>query len=379
MHKLTFHNLGNADSTRIDLDNGMKLLIDFGDQRDAKDLTDKRVDLSQTLRDDLKQSGKDCFDVTVFTHLDSDHIQRSSDFFEFDHAKKYQGGDRIKMPMMWVPAAALLETNNKGDAAVIQAEAKHRLKNDYGIRVFSSPGMLDTWFKKNNIDPEDRRHAITRAGETVPGFSLDDQGVEFFCHSPFATRSDDGKRLDRNDDAIALHVTFKYAGLITRALFFSDLSYDVIADIVNVTESHAKSDKSRLQRLMWDIQKISHHCSYRALASEKGKSKTQPDETVARLFESYAQHKAIIVSTSKPIPSDDSDDQPPHRQAAAYYRQSAADQFGEFKVTMEHPSKAKPKPLVIKIDSLGVAIEKEIVASTAAVASATAPRAGNKR
>src|SRR6056297_1435486 len=89
----------------------------------------------------------------------------------------------------------------------------------------------------------------------------------------FATRSDDGKRLDRNDDAIALHVTFKYAGLITRALFFSDLSYDVIADIVNVTESHAKSDKSRLQRLMWDIQKISHHCSYRALAREKGKSK----------------------------------------------------------------------------------------------------------
>lgn len=376
MHKLTFHSLGNADSTLIDLDNGMKILIDYGDERDANAPSDKRIDLAEALRSNLKKSGKDNFDVNVFTHLDSDHINRSSDFFEFDHAKKYQGGDRVKMPMMWVPAAAILESGNSGDASVIQAEAKHRLKKNYGIRVFSSPGMLDSWFATNGIKPADRAHLITRAGETVPGFSLDEEGVEFFCHSPFATRSEDGKLLDRNKDAIALHATFSYGGRTTRALFLSDLTYDVIADIVRVTEYHAKKDPARVQRLMWDIQKISHHCSYTALAEEKGKSKTEPDETVGRLFSKYGQQKAIIVSTSKPIPSDDSDKQPPHRQAANYYRETAEDKFGDFKVTMEHPSKANPKPLVLKIDSLGVAIEKAIVVGAASITAAPAPRAG---
>lgn len=376
MHKLTFHTLGNADSTRIDLENGLKILIDYGDERDPKNPQDKRIDLAETLRSDLKKSGKDRFDVNVFTHLDSDHINRSSEFFEFDHAKKYQGGDRVKMPMMWVPAAAILETGNDRDARVVQAEAKWRLDKNYGIRVFSSPGMLDGWFASKKIKPADRAHLITNAGETVEGFSLAHDGVEFFCHSPFATRSDQGKLLDRNKDAIALHATFLSGGRCSRALFLSDLTYDVIADIVRVTEWHGKKDPSRLQRLMWDIQKISHHCSYTALSEDKGTNKTKPDPYVDRLFRDYGQEHGVIVSTSKPIPTDDSDIQPPHRQAANYYRDVAQDEFREFKVTMENPNKNSPKPLVIKIDGMGVAVEKQVIVGAASIISSPAPRAG---
>lgn len=378
MHRLTFHPLGNADSTRIDLENGMKILIDYGDERDPKDPQDKRIDLAETLRSDLKKSVKDSFDVNVFTHLDSDHINRSSEFFEFDHAKKYQGGDRVKMPMMWVPAAAILETGNSGDASVIQAEAKWRLEKNYGIRVFSSPGMLDSWFASKKIKPADRAHLITNAGETVKGFSLADDGVEFFCHSPFATRSEDGKLLDRNKDAIALHVTFCSGGCYSRALFLSDLTYDVIADIVRVTEWHGKKDPSRLQRLMWDVQKISHHCSYTALAEDKGVNKTKPDPYVDRLFRDYGQEHGVIVSTSKPIPTDDSDIQPPHRQAANYYRDVEKDEFRQFKVTMNHPNATRPKPLVIKIDGMGVTVEKEVIIGAAPIISSPAPRAGDE-
>ncbi len=376
MHKLTFHPLGNADSTLVDLENGKKILIDYGDERDPKNPQDKRIDLAETLRSDLKKSGKDSFDVNVFTHLDSDHINRSSEFFEFDHARKYQGGDRVKMPMMWVPAAAILENGNDRDARVIQAEAKWRLENNYGIRVFSSPGMLDGWFATKKIKPADRAHLITNAGETVEGFSLADDGVEIFCHSPFATRSDQGKLLDRNKDAIALHATFLSGGRYSRALFLSDLTYDVIADIVRVTEWHGKKDPSRLQRLMWDVQKISHHCSYTALAEDKGTNKTKPDPYVDRLFRDYGQEHGVIVSTSKPIPTDDSDIQPPHRQAANYYRDVAQDEFREFKVTMENPNKTSPKPLVIKIDGMGVAVEKQVIVGGASIISSPAPRAG---
>lgn len=378
MHKLTFHPLGNADSTRIDLENGAKILIDYADMRDAKDASDKRIDLPSTLRADLRKAGVGSFDVVVFTHLDQDHINRSSEFFEFDHASKYQGGQRVKMPMMWVPAAAILETKNEDDARVIQAEAKFRLKRGSGIRIFSSPGMLDDWLTDQGIAPASRAHLITNAGETVPGFSLDDDGVEFFCHSPFATRSDEGKLLDRNKDSIALHITFRSGGTESRALFLSDLTYDVIADIVRVTEWHAKKDPSRAERLMWDVQKISHHCSYTALGAEKGNTKTTPDEKVDRLFRHYGQKHGVIVSTSKPIPTDDSDKQPPHRQAANYYKDVAQEEFREFKVTMENPNKTSPKPLVIKIDYLGIAIEKAVVvgAGAAAITSSPTPRAG---
>lgn len=379
MHKLTFHPLGNADSTRVDLENGSKILIDYADMPDPLDSKDKRIDLPKELRADLKKFKKDNFDVVVFTHLDRDHINRASEFFEFDYAAKYRGGERVKMPMMWVPAAAILEEACDGDAAVIQKEAKHRLRENYGVRVFSSPGMLDKWFRDNKIKPAERAHLITNAGETVKGFSLEKDGVEFFCHSPFATRTAAGTLFDRNKDSIALHITFRSGGVDSRALFLSDLTYDVIADIVKVTEWHAKKDKSRLARLMWDIQKISHHCSYTALSDDKGKEKTKPDEMVDRLFRHYGQKHGVIVSTSKPIPSDDSDVQPPHRQAASYYREVAQDEFREFKVTMETPSKTSPAPLVIKIDQFGVTPEKAMLLGASSIASSPAPRAGDGR
>lgn len=84
MHELTFHPLGNADSTRIDLENGTKILIDYADMRDAKDPTDKRIDLPETLRSDLRKARKDRFELVVFTHLDRDHINRSSPVVSID-------------------------------------------------------------------------------------------------------------------------------------------------------------------------------------------------------------------------------------------------------------------------------------------------------
>ena len=41
MHKLTFFPLGNADCCLIDLENGKKILFDFGDQGNPDDKKDK--------------------------------------------------------------------------------------------------------------------------------------------------------------------------------------------------------------------------------------------------------------------------------------------------------------------------------------------------
>jgi hypothetical protein len=126
----------------------------------------------------------------------------------------------------------------------------------------------------------------------------------------------------------------------------------------------------------WDVFKIAHHCSYLALGPEKGKTRTQPVEEVAWLFEDQGHSDGIIVSTRCPIPNNDDSDLPPHRQAANYYQEVADDKDGEFRVTMEHPDAANPKPLVIWIDQRKATLEKAFSGGVAAIVSRPAPRAG---
>lgn len=136
---ITVFNLGNADTTRIDFNNGKKILIDYADmRRGSTDSKDKRVDLPNELRKDLAAAKRDYYDAVAFTHLDRDHTVGSSEYFYFLHALKYQGVGRIKIKEMWVPAAVILENGCEDDARVINAEARYRLKQGNGIRVFST-------------------------------------------------------------------------------------------------------------------------------------------------------------------------------------------------------------------------------------------------
>ena len=63
--------------------------------------------------------------------------------------------------------------------------------------------------------------------------TLDDHGVEFFVHSPFATRQDDNELEIRNDDALVMQATFRVDGVLTKVLLFADINYDVIGERVS--------------------------------------------------------------------------------------------------------------------------------------------------
>lgn len=372
MPTITCYPLGNADCSRIDLDDGRQLLVDFADVR-------ADYDLGGTLREDLRKKKRDGYDVVAFTHFDRDHICGASDFFWLDHAKTYQGDGRPKIKTLWVPAAAILETGNTGDSRALRQEARHRLKQNYGVRVFSTPGLLTDWLKAAGIDPEDRAHLFVDAGKLVPDFSLGADGAEFFAHSPFATRSDDGRLINRNKDCLAFQATFSVGGRTTRAHFFADLTADEIDQIVRTTEWHAEhTDASRSDRLRWDVFHLPHHSSYLSLhPSERGATKTTPLPRIARLYEEYGERGAILVSTSRPVRTYDDND-PPHKEAARYYR-DVAEGHGNarnYVVTMEHPSIGNPKPLKIKIDRFGASVVKRGGSGSAAVAGAVPPRAG---
>lgn len=370
MHKVTFYPVGNADSCLIELDNGRNIVFDFADVASKTDAEEKRIDLEKALRDALDEAGRKDVDTVAFSHLDRDHINRSTEVFAFDHADKYQGGDRIPVKTFWAPAAALLETNPTLEGRIIRQELRHRLREDYGVQIFSRPDALDDWMRSEDIDPNERRHRITDAGKLAPGFTLASDGVEFFVHSPFAERGDDGKLTERNEAGLFMQATFKAGERLTRVILAADCGYEVIESLIRQTRKRKNHD-----RLLWDINNIPHHCSYKSLAAEKGTTMTDPAEPTRWLYETQSQPGGILVSTSCPIPTEDTD-QPPHRQAAAYYRDVVKPKAGRFMVSMEEPSIAKPEPIVFTIDSLGVTLKRAILTSTGAAVGGDAPRAG---
>jgi len=102
-HQIKFYPVGNGDACQIIMSSGQRMLFDYF-QRNADEAgDDPRIDLKNHLSDELKKAKRDYFDVVAFTHADRDHIQGSTDFFELQHAAKYQGNGRIKIKELWVP------------------------------------------------------------------------------------------------------------------------------------------------------------------------------------------------------------------------------------------------------------------------------------
>lgn len=377
MHKMTFFPLGNADCCMIELEGEKTILVDFRATREAEDEDGPRCDLPELLRAGLKESKSDYYDVVAFTHLDEDHFRGSTEFFYLEHAKKYQGDGRIKMKVMWVPAAIITEQSPDDDEArILQKEARYRFRKGEGVRVFSRPERLRKWCEKNDIELDERLHLITSAGELAPEFTMDNDKVEFFVHSPFAIRQDENTVEDRNEDSLVLHVTFEVDTVQTKALLLADSTHEVLAQIVDIT-----TGKGNDVRLEWDIAKLPHHCSYLSIGPEKGNNKTTPVDQVSTLYEKKGQAGAIAVSTSKPIPTSgteqDKDVQPPHRQAAAFYKQ-VVEGLGDQKlvVTMEHPTSTAPKPVVIEIGGDKATLKKATLGAAQMATSRRAPRAG---
>lgn len=373
--KVQFFPLGNADTFRIDLADKRKILVDYADMRSPDDDDDLRCDLPNELRRDLAKAGRNAYDAVCVTHLDNDHCKGFGEFFWLRHAKTYQDDDRIGIGELWVPAAAILEEGLDSDARLVRAEARYRLKEGKGILIFSRPERLKEWMEENGVDYESRKHLIVNAGQLVPGYTKEGAAqAEFFVHSPFGWRIDDTTVIDRNECSIVMQATFRESGNDSYFLLGADVDYETLSEIVDVTRYHKNED-----RLLWDLLKLFHHCSYRALGPDRGADETVAVPKVKWLFETQGRDGGVIVSTSWPIPekgsADDKSDQPPHRQAANHHRRVVKQLGGRFTVTMEEPSRTRPLPFAYEITAFGVAavIAAPMVSRSAG---SSTPRAG---
>lgn len=376
-HRIIFYPVGNGDTSQIILENGKRILMDYRHQKKTEDGEGPEINLKAHLKQELKNAGRESFDVVAFTHADKDHIENSTDFFELWHAAKYQGDGRIKIDTLWVPAAMVLEkgTNSQQSSEFViwRQEARHRLKEGKGIRVFSKPEKLKDWLEENGLTLESRRHLITDAGQLVPEFNIKSDGVEFFCHSPFIKHVDDGDDL-RNAASLIFNVRFRKNGANYDYLAVGDSEWSVLEDIVTTTKAHGNMD-----RLAWDLYNIPHHCSYLALSDEKGEFETTPKPLVKEILMS-SKEGAYIVSSSCPIMDTKEGReqiQPPHVQAKKCYETYREKTGGaKFLVTMEEPNGTKPEPLEFKVDNLGLSLARAATSATAILTSKPAPRAG---
>lgn len=381
VHKIVFYPVGNGDTCQVILAGGRRILFDFCHLRAAEDDADPRIDLKKQLKEELGAANRDDLDVVAFTHADTDHISGSTEFFDLRHAAKYQGEGRIKINELWVPAALLIDEVKRdqlsNEFAILRREARHRVLEGKGIKVFSKPKrLMDEWLRqalKDRGEPETARdYLFVDAGTLVDGFSLAADGAEFFCHSPFIKHCDEGDDL-RNEAALIFNVRLRADGADYDFLQIGDSTWEVLEDIVSITKSHKNED-----RLKWNLLNIPHHCSYLALSDQKGDKETEPKPLVKELL-LHGKKDAYLVSSSDPIP-DSKDmyeaDQPPHIQAKnAYETYRKKVQGRRVVVTMEEPNASKPEPLTFEVTVGGVAWIKAISGAPAVLASKP-PRAG---
>jgi hypothetical protein len=368
-HEIRFFPLGNADTTLITLSNGKQILWDYANMKDQNDDKDKRCDLPKEL--DKVVNGN--YDVVTFTHADNDHIKGFSEYFYLNHAIKYQSLERKKIKELWVPASVLLDTHAEDEAKTLKSEARYRLKQKSGILVFSKPSKMKKWCDdQEDISFEEVKHLFVDAGKTVPSLNLKNDGIEIFVHSPFKSES---KNIDRNSECIVVQAVFDDS-CSTKLILGADLTQKVWSDVVTITKSFG-----RASRLEWDFFHISHHSSYKSLnEEEKGQDKTEPVEEIKWLFEDQGNSNGRMISSSWSIPtkgSKEDNEQPPHRQAAAYYKDVSKKNNGEYLVTMEYPNETKPETIVVEIDKSNCAKVLKVVATGAAfIGAKPAPRAG---
>jgi hypothetical protein len=223
---------------------------------------------------------------------------------------------------------------------------------------------------KEKVSETARRNSILHAGNLMPGFTKERDGLEFFVHAPVSSDEDISEDVERNECSLIMQAVYLVDSTETKVLLLSDANHLLLTDVVDRTERKKNED-----RLRWDVVHIPHHSSYLSIGPEKGERMTEPVPAVERLYEKYGERRGWLVCSSLPIPETD-EKQPPHAQAKRYYVKVMGQINGDFRVTMENPNKTKPAPLEIAIGRGGPVGVSVIGAGSASVLGHSAPRAG---
>jgi hypothetical protein len=370
-----FWPVGTGDSSTIVVDEQTVIQIDLHDLAKADDDATQEVPVVDLLIEALPTGadGRPYLAVFVLTHADKDHCAGFAELL-----------DRVTIGELWATPRLWREYTDPDapelckDAQAFQEESVRRVeatKNavDNGREPASGDRILVVGY-----DTDHDQHAYSELPDrflATPGDSitwLDGENYagrfEAFIHAPFKADCAEA----RNETSLSMQVTLtEGGGREGKLLLFGDLAHDTIMKIFTYSE-----DNDRAWALEWDLLLAPHHCSKKVMYTRVDGTDVLQDDVLDALGR-HARDGAVIVSSSKPIPSTDEDAKnPPHRMAADRYREIV--DAGGFVCTMEWPSPDDPSPVMFGVDADGARLLRaetiELSARSAVEKAAAGPR-----
>jgi len=354
----TFYPVGNGQSILLTLEEDTThVLFDLLQTPEEPEDDDKRTNVRAELLKVLPKTSKGVLHIAVacFSHDDQDHCQGFERVFRTG-APSTKEGDEIQIDELWVPVRVLTEDDNdcSDSAQALRKEANRRLDlavdpdrateaEQDGNRIVVFGNTIDERIGKL---PTTKRYSAGQEVTAIGGEERDD--FKMFVHCPFRKDSDDDG-VDANDACLIGQVVITDGDSSMRVLLGGDSACRIWKQVWNQTKRH-----SPLERLDSDVFVCTHHGSY-TFFTEKGSKEGREEAKRNPATESMnildrVQKGGILVCSSRPVSDANyNDDQPPHTEATDHYKKRAKDAGGEFKCTMEEPSKDDPKPLTIEL------------------------------
>jgi hypothetical protein len=371
-----FWPVGTADSSTIVVGEQTVIQVDLHDLAKADDDGTDEVPVVDLLAEALPKGpdGRPYLAVFVLTHADKDHCAGFAELL-----------DRVTIGELWATPRLWREYADTGapelceDAQAFQDESVRRVEaTKDAVDSGREPGSGDRILVVG-YDTDHDKHAYSELPDrflATPGDSitwLDGANYagrfEAFIHAPFKADCAEA----RNETSLSMQVTLTEAGgQEGKLLLFGDLAHDTIMKIFSYSE-----DNDRAWALEWDLLLAPHHCSKKVMYTRVDGTDVLQDD-VLDAFGRHARDGAVIVSSSKPIPSTDEDGKnPPHRMAADRYREIV--EAGGFVCTMEWPSADGPSPVMFGVDADGARLLRAETIELSARATVEKAAAGPRR
>lgn len=379
--KITFFPVGNGDMKLLELDSGMRILVDINIRQPSDDVRDVAKDLRDRLTTDDKS--RPYVDVMVLSHPDQDHCRGLEQHFHIGPLSDYDDKaepKKIVIREMWsspiIFRRASVNHTLCDDAKAWNKEARRRVQlfRENGIGANGDRILVLGEDKDGKTDDlvnilVRREGTITEvAGKKQSNFSAQ-------LLAPLVAENDeDEKALSKNESSVIFNYHLGVGTEIDAVRFLSGGDAEVL-----IWEHLWNKYKNNTGILEYDLLSTPHHCSWHSLSydswSEKRRKAVISDD--ARSALSQARDGAVIVASSNEIKDDDVD--PPCIRAKEEYESIVSDVSGEFYNTASYPNAKNPEPLTFEVTAGGLGkpskkASKAASASAAASAFASQPR-----
>lgn len=355
--QIHFFPVGNGDMTLLKTDTGKNILIDCNIRKAADDDNQDEFDAASALRDQLERDsqGRYHVDAMLLSHPDKDHCSGLETHFHLGSPDSWsEDDDKILIDTMLSSPIVFRRVNPDetlcSDAEAWRKEAKRRVKRhkDFGTQTDVGQAIM---VLGEDVDgkTDELTDVLVKVGETFSSIRDEDAGFDARLIAPLPddeVGDDEKEKLSKNNSSVIINFSLHADGVSDATKFLT--GGDAEVEVWKQVWFREGDDPETLE---YDVLQAPHHCSWRSL-SEESWSETNGEADVndeAYNALSQARPGALVVSSSKPIKSDDSD--PPCIGAKETYQDM--DNVDEFVCTGEHPSEDDPDVFVVEVFASG--------------------------